>query len=104
VRQLPELSALEARRRVLVRESDRHRQSLVVEYRNIEMSVTRMTRIFAVGRAVLPLVTLLGALKAALFPRRRNAGRSMMSHLIVGGEAALHLASAWRVFSRGRAR
>lgn len=104
MRQLPELIALEARRRALVRESDRHRQSLVLEYHNIEVSVARMTRIFAVGRAVLPLITLLGALKAALVPRRRNAGRSVMSSLIVGGEAALHLASAWRVFSRARAR
>jgi hypothetical protein len=96
--------ALEARRHVLVRDSDRHRQSLVLEYRNIEASVARMTRMFALGRAVLPLFTVLGALKRTLLPRRRKSARSMISNLIVGGGAALHLASAWRAFSRGCAR
>jgi hypothetical protein len=104
VRQIPELIALEARRRILVRDSELHRQSLVLECRNIEASVARITRMFALGRAVLPLVALLGALKSALIPRRRKPGRSMVSSVIAGGEAALRFASAWRVFSRGRAR
>jgi hypothetical protein len=96
---LPELEALESWRQELARRSDRYRDSLTVDCRNIESSTRWMRKTIAWGRAAAPLLVWIAPVGLMFLGRRRIMPKSTVGKLVLGMQAARSAKSIWKALS-----
>ncbi len=98
-----EIEELADRKRLLVAESELHRQTLVTEYARLQNSIVGMQAVVESGNSVYRIASSIASLVGGLFlERKKENGSGWLKTALFGWQMAARLKPFWTAFRRGQ--